>query len=295
MPILNHQDTKICYETFGDKENPCVILVAGITAQLISWQPAFIQQIVDAGFYVITFDHRDVGFSQYYDELPTPSLSEAIEKLQQGEMFEIPYQLADMAGDIVALMDGLGIAKTHLVGMSMGGQIAQLFSIAYPDRLLSLTLVATTSADADLPPPKPEILEFFFKPVSDPNNIDEAIARHLVQYQLYNHVDDYDEGSMGAILRNSYQRAFHPAGNHRQLLATMTATPRGEQLKSVTTPTLIIHGSVDPIYDVAHAEHLLECFPNSELKIIDKMGHGLPPRVASLAADAMVQHFKQSD
>ena len=173
MPIIkSERDVSICYEFFGDPSNPCVIFIAGITGQLISWPDSIIQGLVNAGFYVVTFDNRDVGLSSYYDHLDTPPLSAAIAAIKQGKMFNPPYTLNDMAQDIVILMDQLTVTKAHIVGISMGGQIAQIFAIEHPDRILSLTCIATSSGDPELPPPNPEVMDFFFNSHNDSNDFD---------------------------------------------------------------------------------------------------------------------------
>jgi len=291
MPILNHENISICYETSGEVSNPCVILVMGITGQLINWPSELTQGLVDAGFYVVTFDNRDVGLSTYYDELETPDLTDAVQRKQQGEELTLPYTLNDMSSDLRILMDGLHIKQAHIVGASMGGQIAQIFAIEHTERLLSLTLVATSSGDPGLQPPKPEVLDFFFKPSSDNTDPESAVNQHIEQYKLYTHPDDFDLDAVKALHKNAYQRAYHPMGNKRQLLAMIFAEPRGEKLRSVFVPSLVIHGVYDPVAPADHGKQLAECLPHSHLLIIEKMGHGLPVRACPEFVDAMVKHF----
>ena len=292
MPIIkSERDVSICYEFFGDPSNPCVIFIAGITGQLISWPDSIIQGLVNAGFYVVTFDNRDVGLSSYYDHLDTPPLSAAIAAIKQGKMFNPPYTLNDMAQDIVILMDQLTVTKAHIVGISMGGQIAQIFAIEHPDRILSLTCIATSSGDPELPPPNPEVMDFFFNSHNDSNDFDSLVSRHVAQYKLYNHPDDFDLDSTKALHEKAYQRAYHPEGNQRHLLAMISANPRGELLKSVVVPSLIIHGDCDPVVPLEHGKQLAECLTNRHLFIIERMGHGLPKRVCALAVKAMIKHF----
>lgn len=286
MPIVENDSNKICYETYGESSNPCLILVMGITGQLINWPENFINGLVRAGFYVVAFDNRDVGFSKYYDDLATPTLNDAMQSLQQGKSIALPYTLNDMANDILFLMDQLSIDKAHLLGISMGGQVAQLFAIEHQDRLHSLILVATTSGDKGLPPPTDEVLNYFFKPKQN-DDLESLVANHLEQYKIYTHGDDFDFTTAESLLKSAYQRAFHPPGNQRQLLATMFAKPRGEQLKNVRVPTLIIHGDYDPVFPIEHGQQLAAVLPASKLAMIDKMGHGLPTRVAMLVVEAI--------
>jgi pimeloyl-ACP methyl ester carboxylesterase len=291
MSILKQQNISICYETHGDAANPCVLLVMGITGQLISWPNELIRGLADAGFYVVTFDNRDVGLSTYYDDLETPDLADVMQKQQKGELIDPPYKLNDMAKDILVLMDGLQVKQAHVVGVSMGGQIAQILAIEHPERLLSLTLISTSSGDPGLPPPKPEVLDFFFKPKESNTDLDSSIMQHVQQYKIYNHPDDFDLNEIKAMHEKSYQRAYHPMGNQRQLLAMIFAEPRGEKLRSVLVPSLIIHGDYDPVAPMEHGEHLAKLLPNSKTLAIEKMGHGLPPRACPAMVAAMIDHF----
>lgn len=291
MPFLKDRDISICYETFGDSSKPTVILVMGITGQLINWPSELVQDIANAGFHVISFDNRDVGLSTYYDDLGTINFTEAVKKIQQGEEIDLPYTLDDMASDLRVLMDGLHIEKAHIVGLSMGGQIAQCFAIQQPERLLSLTLIATSSGDPGLSSPKPEVLDFFFKPIEDIKDRESAIKRHIKQYQLYNHPDDFDQDEVTALHEKAYKRAYHPEGNQRQLSAMMVAKPRGTKLRSVLVPSLVIHGDYDPIVPMDHGKQLAKLLPNSTLLIIENMGHGIPKRICKEVADAVIKHF----
>lgn len=291
MPILKKQNISICYETFGNKTDPCVILIMGITGQLINWPNELTQNLANAGFYVIIFDNRDTGLSTYYDELETPNLADAVNKKQQGKKINLPYTLHDMANDLLVLMDGLQIDRAHIVGVSMGGQIAQIFAIEHPERLLSLTLIATSSGDPGLPPPHPEVLDFFFNTDANNRNLESSINRHVQQYKIYHHPDDFDLEAVRKMQKKAYQRAYHPIGNQRQLLAMIFAEPRGKKLQSVSAPSLIIHGDYDPVTPLEHGKQLAKSLPNSHLLIIEKMGHGLPARVCPIIVDAMIKHF----
>ncbi len=290
MWILKN-DVSICYETFGNPENPCVIMVTGIASQLVHWSNELTQGLAEKGFYVVTFDNRDVGLSSYYDHLETPDLGEAIASQQFGGAIQLPYTLADMSDDILALMDGLHIDKAHIVGVSMGGEIAQIFAINHGERLLSLSLISTSSRDAGLPPPSAEVMDFFFRPAPAKDDLEAAINQHVAQYKIYYHPDDVDEQEIRNLHEKAYQRAYHPEGNQRQLLAMIFVEPRGEELKQVQIPALIIHGDIDPVVSIEHGERLAACIPNSRLEIMEKMGHGIPARLNDKFIDLLHEHF----
>lgn len=238
----------ICYETFGNPKNPCIILIAGIGGQLIDWPSNFTQGLVDKGFHVVTFDNRDSGLSRHYDELNVPNFGEVIAAKQQGKSFEPPYTLEDMASDVIALIDELHIDKVHIVGASMGGIIAQYVALNYRQRVLSLTCLYSTSGDPGLPPAKKEVLEFFATSMSpEEPSLDSIVKNKLRLFQIYNHPDYYDEDKIKHELTIAVNRAHYPAGFKRVLLAMICASPRTEQLKKLNIPCLIIHGTYDPV------------------------------------------------
>ncbi len=292
MAIVATEDGShvICYESFGNKTHPCVLLIAGITAQLTWWPTALVQGLVDAGFYVVTFDHRDTGLSRQYDHLVAPALGDVIASLQRGESFSPPYTLEDMADDVAVLMDLLSINAAHMVGMSMGGMIAQLFAMRHPARTLSLTAIASTTSDTDLPPPSPEVMAFFMRPPQT-DELDALIERHVQQYRLYYHPRDFDLDAVVQERQQAYHRAYHPGGNARQMLALLAAQPRGERLKQLRVPSLILHGDCDPVFSEAHARRLADCLLSSRLRLFHHMGHGIPDRLVGGMIEAMVEHF----
>lgn len=281
----------ICYETFGNPSNPCVILIMGISGQLIHWPNKFTQGLVRKGFYVVTFDNRDAGLSQYYDHINAPSLTEAIVAKQQGRDLKSPYTLNDMAADVILLMKKLCIPKAHLVGISMGGIIAQLVAIEYPKFVLSLTCIASTSGDPNLPPAKPEVLAFFFSPRRQDEDIETAVTNKMQLHRIYNHPDHIDEDIIRKLYIKTYNRSHKPSGFKRQLLALIAAEPRGEKLKRLQVPSLIIHGDYDPVFPLEHGKELAKCLSNSHLEIIAKMGHGLPECLCDKIVDLIVKHI----
>lgn len=279
MPLFINRETKqkICYETYGEPSRPCLILIAGITAQLTWWSEHLLKKLENAGFYIVVFDNRDVGLSHYFNDLPTPTLDEAYDALSNQKPFQPPYTLLNMAEDVIMLMDHLKIGKAHIAGMSMGGMIAQTLAIYYTKRLSSLICIATTSGNPTLSPPSSAVMHFFQNPLNS-DDTDELVARHVEQYKIYNHADDFDIERITLSRRQAYQRAHHPAGNQRQLLAMITADPRNKQLKKLEISATIIHGDMDPVFPVEHGVELSTCLANSQLHVMKNMGHDLPPR-----------------
>lgn len=282
----------IHYETIGDPNNPCMILTMGIDGQLIHWPEKFIKGLSEHGFFVVIYDNRDAGLSKHYDHLKTPEINEAIGLKMAGKPVQLPYLLDDMANDVVVLMDKLNIERAHMLGISMGGMIAQLTAIHYPERVLSLICIATTSGDANLPPAKPEVNTFFSSPKRKNENIDDYVNDKLLLYKIYNHPDFFDEQKIRALHIKAYHRGHNAMGFKRQLLATMAAGSRVEKLKLLKTPCLIIHGEYDPAFSIEHGKNLANCVVNSELVILEKLGHGLPEQLSDQICQSISSFIK---
>jgi pimeloyl-ACP methyl ester carboxylesterase len=283
----------ICYEVFGNPNNPCIILISGIGGQLIDWPKSLTHGLVEKGFYVIIFDNRDSGLSRQYDELGTPDFSEAIAAKQQGKSFNPPYRLENLADDVIVLMDELQIEKAHILGASMGGIIAQYVALGFVDRVHSLTCIATTSGDPQLPPAKKEVMEFFASSMNIQNqSLESFIDSKLDLFRIYNHPDDFDEENLKNQFVASFKRSNNPAGFKRLMLAMICAEPRTDRLKQLKLPCLIIHGGYDPVFSVEHGHQLAESIAGSHLEIIEKMGHGLPDFVCEKTIDLVTKYLK---
>jgi len=282
----------IYYETSGDPNNPCIILTMGIGGQLIHWPQNLIKGLSDQGFFVVIYDNRDVGLSKHYDHLKTPEIHEAIALAMAGQPVQLPYLLDDMAADVIALMDELDIDKAHIVGISMGGIIAQLIAIHYPERVLRLICMATTSGDPTLPPAKPEVNAFFSSPKRKSDNIGDYVNDKLALYKIYNHPDFFDEQAIRELHTQAYHRDHSTGGFKRQLLAMMAAPPRVESLKKLKIPTLIIHGKYDPVFSIEHGKNLADSIENSNIVILEKLGHGLPEQLSGQITQSINDFIK---
>jgi pimeloyl-ACP methyl ester carboxylesterase len=289
--MLMSKPFPIYYEIFGNPKDPCVILVMGMGGQLIQWPSLFVQGLVDQGFCVVTFDNRDIGLSRYYDELEAPDLNEILVLRQQGKSFHAPYTLEDMSSDVIVLMDELRIEKAYIAGISMGGMIAQIVAFTCPERVLGLICIASTSGDPALPPPKQEVLECFFSP-QKADDVKMHVNHRMRLHRIYVHPDYVDEEKDRTLYKKLYQRAHHPVGFKRQLVAVAYAGSRVEKLKLLQVPTLVIHGDNDPAFPIEHAQQLAQVIPNAHLEVIEKMGHGLPDCLCKKVVDLIVKYFK---
>lgn len=287
-----NQSIPIYYETFGNPKNPCIVLIMGIGGQLIHWPTKFTEGLVDKGFYVVTFDNRDSGLSYYFDDRIV-NITDAFQAKQQNKPFNAPYTLEDMADDVILLLDSLSIKKAHIAGISMGGMIAQILALNYPERLLSLICIATSSGDPHLPPPMPLVAKFFSSPQKTIEDLTSYVLNRTEIYKIYTYPDYFDEEKVQALHTKAYQRAYHPQGFVRQLIAVIFAEPRGEKLKHLKIKTLIIHGDNDPVFPIEHGKYLASCIQNSELKIVAKMGHALPDYLCEKLVNIIADFIKQ--
>jgi pimeloyl-ACP methyl ester carboxylesterase len=295
MAQVDANSIQIEYETFGEPDSPALLLIIGLAGQLIAWDEKLCQQLAQQGHYVIRFDNRDAGLSSKIEEAGVPDIMQTIEAQMKGETINPPYTIEDMADDAVGLLDALGIEKAHICGMSMGGMIAQTIAINYPKRVLSLISIYSRTGDPEEPQPKPEAMEFLFAP--PPEEREEYIDYGI---KLFSTISGpgfpYDEGWLRNFVAQSYDRAYNPEGSARQLVAIMAQKNRRPALKSLSTPTLVIHGVDDPLVLVEGGKNTAADIPGAKLMIIDGMGHDLPHGGAwPQIIDAIVDHTHKAD
>ena len=266
---------QIEYETFGNPSGRPLLLIVGLGAQMIHWDDDLCKDLSKRGHYVIRFDNRDAGLSTKFDESGVPDLVEIFRKIKQGEKVKPPYTLDDMAEDAVGLLDTLGIQKAHICGMSMGGMIAQTIAIRHPSRVLSLISIYSTTGNPEVPQPKPEVIGMLFTP--PPNEREARIEQMLGFFKAITGPGfPLDEKWTRKIVAESYDRCFYPQGIFRQLVAIITQTNRVPALASVEVPTLVVHGTDDPLMSVEGGKDTAKAIPGAQLMLIEGMGHDLP-------------------
>jgi pimeloyl-ACP methyl ester carboxylesterase len=272
MPRASHDGIELEYETFGEASDPPLLLVAGLGAQMVLWPDEFCEGMVDRGFFVIRFDNRDVGLSTKVD-VRIDIVATLLAAYSGGEA-DAPYSLGDMADDAIAVLDALGIGRAHVVGVSMGGMIAQLLAIHWPERVQSLTLVMTTTGDADVGQPTPEVLSQLLR--VQPHEREAVIDQAIETSRIIGSPDHFDEQRARETATRSYDRCFYPRGAGHQLLAIATAASRTDDLRKLDVNSLVIHGDLDPLIDVSGGERLAEVVPGAEFLVLEGMGHDLP-------------------
>ena len=227
------------------------------------------------GHYVIRFDNRDVGLSSKFDDTGVPNLIEIFGKLMQGEKVKPPYTIDDMADDAIGLLDALGIQKAHICGMSMGGMIAQSIVIRHPSRVLSLISIYSTTGNPVVPQAKPEIIGMLTTP--PPNEREAYIESMLgIVKTIAGTGFPLDEKWTRKITAESYDRCFYPQGIVRQFVAILMQPNRVPALASVEVPTLVVHGTDDPLVSVEGGKDTAKAIPGAQLMLIEGMGHDLP-------------------
>ncbi len=281
----------LCYDTFGDKDAPTILLIMGLGAQMVLWDDEFCATIAERGFHVVRFDNRDVGRSARIEMPVKVDFADLIQKQMKGEKIDSPYLLRDMAADAVGLLDHLGVTRAHVVGASMGGMISQEIAINFPDRLLTLTSIMSTTGNPMLPPPAPEAVAVLLTP--PPTTLEEYVANFVRTWRVLRAGSfPADEAKDEARARRFFARGLNPMGVARQMLAIFASGDRRARLAKVRTPTLVIHGDVDPLVRLEGGQDTANSIPGARLLIVQRMGHALPIELWPQFVDAIVDHAK---
>jgi pimeloyl-ACP methyl ester carboxylesterase len=263
----------IAYHRLGKPDAPAVLLIMGVAAQSIHWPDGFCHALVEHGLQVVRFDNRDAGLSTHLTDAPPPNLQAAL----AGDLSSASYTLSDMAMDAVGLLDVLGLEKAHVVGASMGGQIAQTMAIEHPERVRSLTSMMSTTGNMGVGQPLPEVLREVFG--GPPANTRDEVIQRMVRAVRTVGSPGYptDENEVAARAGRAYDRSYDPAGAARQGIASIASGDRTGKLRHLAVPALVIHGSADRMCGVSGGRATAEAIPGAELVLIEGMGHDLPP------------------
>lgn len=286
MPHVQANGIHLEYETFGKPSAPAILLIMGLGGQLLLWPEALCRALADGGYHVIRYDNRDVGLSSKIDSAGKPDLNRAALRYLLRLPLKAGYTLDDMAADALGLLDALGIAKAHVVGLSMGGMIGQILAAQHGARLLSFTAIMTSSGNRGLPQPS---LTLRMRLTRRPKSVTrESLIQHSVNTWKLIGSPGYPtpEAELRAMVERDQARCLYPRGMARQTLAIMAAPSRAPLLGRIKAPTLVIHGLADPLVPVAAGRELGRLIPGARLELIEGMGHDLPapllPRIGRL-------------
>ncbi len=281
------------YEAWGDPAAPPILLIMGLGMQLTSWPDGFRDGLVAQGFRVIAFDNRDCGLSTRIRVRRRPNLLLQIARVWLRLPVRAPYTLDDMAADAAGLLDALHVARAHLVGVSMGGMIAQVVAARYPERTASLTSIMSSTGNRRVLKSTPAARRALLSRPDDPDD-PESVTRHLVG--VFGVIGSpgfpADHGELRRLIERSVRRAYYPAGITHQLLAIFASGDRRRLLARITAPTLVIHGAADPLVPVAAGRDTAQNITGARLQVIEGMGHDLPPALLPALVAAIAAHCR---
>lgn len=272
--MIEANGVELCAEAFGDRADPPILLIMGISASMLWWEEGFCRMLADRGRFVIRYDHRDTGRSVTY------------------EPGHPGYAAADLVADAAGVLSAYEIPAAHVVGVSAGGALAQLLALGHADRVLSLVLISTSfavSTGRDLPPPTEAFTRFVTTAKvdwSDP----ESVIEYLVDYSrvLAGGERAFDEAALRELARREVERARDVAAAQNHDLLHEEARAR-VPLSSTSAPTLVIHGSADPMFPVGHGEALAQEIPGARLLALPGAGHGVDRADWDAIVEAIVE------
>jgi pimeloyl-ACP methyl ester carboxylesterase len=290
LPIAKANGIEICYDTMGNRSDPTVLLVMGLGGQLLQWDPELCRLIAERGFHVVRFDNRDVGLSTHHEggvDVFGLFTSEA----SGSQPPPVPYLLSDMADDAVGLLDHLGVDRAHVVGVSMGGMIAQAIALAHPSRVMTLTSIMSATGDSDVGHPTTEAMAALVAPPAQTR--EEAQDGAVRQAYVWGSPGLFDEEHLRRMAGESWDRCHEPLGIARQLAAILASGSRSSGLATLAVPTLVIHGTADTLVQPSGGERTAEVIPDAKLVMVDGMGHDLPRPLWPTLVDAICGHIAE--
>jgi pimeloyl-ACP methyl ester carboxylesterase len=274
---------ELCYRTYGDPTGEPMLLIMGLGSPLNWWDPELCSMLVRRGYFVVAFDNRDVGRSS---KVPGRVTRAMLVRAFTGLPARAPYSMGDLAGDAFALLDHLGIDSAHVVGVSMGGMIAQTMAIEQPARVRSLTSIMSTTGRRRVGWQHPKLFPALLRPLRPGR---EAYGDSSVEMWKLIGSPGYrgTEERVRAIADETYDRGLAPAGTLRHMMAVLTQPNRSERLRRVRVPTLVIHGLADKMVHVSGGRATASAVPGAELLLVEGMGHDLPPELFTTFVDAI--------
>ena len=296
-PALDHfadlpHGIRLCFRTYGNPQHPAIVLIAGLGLQLVSWPMALIEGLVAEGLYVITPDNRDMGRSTHLPEVPPARWRLLLGMVPAGH-----YQISDMATDIAALMAHLGIPKFHVLGMSMGGMIAQNVAAQFPEQVLSLTSIFSTTGNKRVGQPAGSTLWRMFK-AKPARNVEEAQTNYV---KVMRHIGNRRVPGIEDVWRNYITQAWQrdtaeaiQLGYERQVTAIVGSGDRTALLYDIDTPTLVIHGDRDLIVNPSGGQATARAISGAVLHIIRGMRHQLDAQVTPPLLQLIVPHVRDA-
>lgn len=273
----NNGDCKLYYETFGESQNPTLLLVNGLGSQSTNYHEDWCRMFAAEGLQVVRFDNRDVGLSSSFEGAPVNADGAA-------------YTLSDMANDGFAVLDAIGVDKAHIMGLSMGGMIVQQMAIEHPERVLTMTSVMSTTGEDEYRKSSRRALELLLEPPA--TDREGAIQQWVDGLHEWGTPEFADEARWRADAARSYDRGGVNGGSPRQYAAVMDSGSRADGLRSLKVPTLVMHGDNDTIIDQIGGRRTAELVPGARFELIEGMGHDYPPQLWQRWVALVVDHIR---
>lgn len=272
MPRANNGPIEVEYETFGSHDDPALICIPGLGSQLLSYPVELCQAFVDRGFFVVRMDNRDAGLSSMSSD-------------------DHSYTLDDMADDVVAVLDHASVADAVILGVSMGGMIAQVTAIRHPQRTRALVSIMSTTGESDVGNPTLDAWDVLTAPPED--SIEAQIEADVKASRIWSNPEWFDPETLKSNLAAGYKRAWNPGAAQRQMNAIMASGDRVAGLSELTMPALVIHGGLDTLIAPSGGARTAELISDSRYLLIEEMSHDFVPQawpavveaVTALAAD----------
>lgn len=289
MPRTNANGVEIEYETFGDPQKVPIVLLSGGGAQMTFWQESFCEDLASRGFCVVRMDNRDAGLSTSFEAAGVPNVPAVREGREQA-----PYLLADMAQDTVDVLDALGAKAGHIVGISLGGYIAQVMAIDHPDRTLSIVSMASGVGGPDNVYGAPDGGWHDDDDTAD-MSFEESVESRLDEIQWMSTPQYFDRDVIRPRVIRSMRRGGNPDGAERQAAAVHASGSRAEALRESRVPALILHGALDPHLPVENAHRTAAAMPGSRLVIMPDLAHDLPDQKWAEVIDLIVELAREAE
>jgi len=279
----------LCYETFGDPSDPTALLIMGLGTQMVAWHEDFCRELAGRGLHVVRFDNRDIGRSTHLTGRP-PTIAQLLRRSRRAAR----YTLGDMADDAAGLLSELDLAPAHVIGASMGGMIAQTLAARHRDAVRSLVSIMSNTGNIRSGQPALRVYSIFLRRA--PQGRDAFIAHmERVFGVIGSRGLPRDPQDMHETAALSYDRDHDPAGPGRQLAAIIAAGDRTAELRRISAPTLVIHGTADPLVAPSGGRATARAIPGAKLMMIDGMGHDLPRAAWPQLIDGIAAHALRTD
>ena len=287
---------ELYYEDLGDPAAPPALLIMGLGAQLPMWPDGFCEQLVDAGYRVIRFDHRDTGLSAKMHGLRARGpVYRRVGRYLLGKPSPVPYTLIDMTEDVVALLDQLGIGRAHVVGASLGGMIAQILAATQPDRVASLAIIMSTTGKPFSALPAWRVIKLAFDAPAKGASTEEKLAFEVRNVAVFNGPNFLpSQTELRRRVQQLADRCSYPAGMLRQFDAVLGTGSLLGYSRAITAPTVVLHGSAYPMVRPRNGRAVAAAIPGARFVVIDGMGHDLPRPVWRPIIETLTEHFALS-